>query len=152
MADSSLDPKPAQQQDNKPYVDRKLGALLSMAMFGRRWDSYYVYLTFDRRQLLRYVGQTGSLFDRFSQHRSAGRMGIPAFQQGGDWADLMAIWCWNDLQARAVERRLIHKFHPPDNRRCEVKGCRHYLDGTEIVPADRAAVNLVLRARHIDVR
>lgn len=148
MASASVTGAPS----NRPYVDRKLSAMLSGTFAGRRWDSWYVYLVFDRNQLLRYAGQTGALFSRFSQHRTAGRLGNPARHQGDDWADVMAIGCRNEIQVKAFERKLIHGFHPPDNKKCELPGCRHYLDGGEFYAASRGAVNKFLRGRGIEVR
>jgi len=137
---------------NRPRVDRKLSAMISSTLCDKRWGSWYVYLVFDRRQVLRYAGQTGSLFSRLTQHRAAGRLGDPAFHQGDDWNDVMAIGCRNEIQVKAFERRLIHGFHPPDNKKCEQPGCRHYLDGDEFFAATRAAVNRYLRGRGIEVK
>jgi hypothetical protein len=137
---------------NKPYVDRKLSTILSATLTGKRSGTWYVYLAFDRRQYLRYVGQTGTLLSRLSQHRANGRLGDAAYQQGGDWADMVAVSCRGDVQVKALERKLIHGFHPPDNRKCEMPGCRYYLDGLPSILASRAAVNKNLRGRGIEVR
>lgn len=136
----------------KPYIDRKLSAALTATLCGQRWDTWYVYLAFDRRQCLRYVGQTGVVFSRLAQHRAAGRPGNPEHQRGEDWVSIAAVACRSDVQVKAQERRLIHGFHPPDNRKCETPGCRYYLDGLEVVVASRAAVNKCLRGLGIEVK
>jgi hypothetical protein len=136
---------------NKAYVDQKLSAMLSATLFGGHWDRWFVYVVFDRRQYLRYVGQSGTLFSRFSQHKSGGRLGERGRQQPTDWAEVIVICCWNEIQVRAQERKLIHRFHPPDNRKCEVPGCRHYLDGAQAEAVNRTTVNKELRTRKIEV-
>ncbi len=136
----------------RPYVDKKLGAMLSATLSGLGSGNWYVYLVFDRRGFLRYAGQSGALFSRFTQHKAAGRLGESAQQQRDDWVGVAAIACGNVTQARATERKLIHAFHPPDNRKCETPGCRHYLDGLGFIPASRGAVNKALRTRGIVFR
>jgi len=139
----------AGQQAQKPYVDRKLSAMLTAMLGDRRGGKWYVYLAYDRCQTLRYVGQSGILIGRLSQHKTSGRLGDPAYQQANDWADLVAISCWNAVQVQACERSLIHLFHPPDNKKCERPGCRHYLDGNGSAPVNRRTVTKNLRGLSI---